>query len=67
MSYCGPGCECQGCMNLPEHQSINEDSSDDSIADDYSEQSESEVDDLNYYTEEVEMEIVTDVLDTYIM
>ena len=45
--------------------SIKEDSSDDNIADDYSEESESKVDDLNYYTEDVEMEIVTDVLGTY--
>ena len=41
--YCGPGCECQGCLYvyLPEQQNIKHSSSDDDRVDDYSESSES--------------------------
>ena len=60
--YCGPGCKCQGCVNLPD---IKEGcSSDDDWENDYSESCpESETDDN--LRESVEMEIIADAFDTH--
>ena len=59
-SYCGPGCECQGCINLSAHthtqQTTDEQvNSDEDIDNYYSESSDTEVEG---YEEEVE--IITD-------
>ena len=40
LSYCGPGCKCQDCINLPEQHNIEEIRSDDDMVDDYSKSSE---------------------------
>ena len=61
-NYCGPGCECQGCSNLPVEvqQEENDDSDDDEDSDiendsnDYGSASDS--------CEELETEIITDEL-----
>ena len=63
LSYCGPGCECRGCSNLP---NINEGSSSDD--DDWENEeskscSEPEIDDNLW--ESIEMEIITDDFETY--
>ena len=57
-SYCGPGCECSGCVNLPFSQEIQQGSSDE-------EDSGSDVDatDSNGFSseEELETEVITDM------
>jgi len=57
-SYCGPGCECSGCVNLPLSQEIQQGSSDE-------EDSGSDVDatDSNGSSseEELETEVITDM------
>ena len=45
LSYSGPGCECQCCINLPKQQNIVR--SEDDRVDDYS---KSEGSDLSHYT-----------------
>ena len=64
-NYCGPGCECQGCINVPagnqQKQAEQLLSSDDDTADNYSDNFASEGEDEDEEEEvEMEMEIITD-------
>ena len=59
-SHCGPGCVCQGCMNLPQEQSLQQD--DLGLESSSSSSSSNDASDANNNSsgEELEMEVVTD-------
>ena len=67
-TFCGPGCECQGCLNLPisnnatndNHDTDNSDNDEDSDAD---EESDKEDDGNDSNDEFLETEVVTDYFD----
>jgi len=56
-SYCGPGCECQGCVNLPVEQHANEEESAD---EDNGDSSGLASDSSDESSDELQMEIITE-------
>ena len=59
-SYCGPGCECQGCLNLPIDKSSITTDSDSSSTESNCEESNDD-DDATDDSDELETELVTDI------
>lgn len=53
--HCGPGCECQGCVNLPTEEATTNSGADETSDDKTPEESES-----NDSSEELQMKIVTE-------
>ena len=60
--YCGPGCECQGCVNLPVHDQPEEESEE---SEDDEEESISDVSDSDSDSQ-LEIEVVTDMDDCHL-
>ena len=54
--HCGPGCECQGCVNLP----IKDATPNNCAVETSDEETDEEENESNHLTEETDIEIITE-------
>ena len=58
--HCGPGCECQGCVNLPTDEALSVDNNNNSSDTSENESGNESNVDSEEDAEELQMEIITD-------